>query len=139
MGFAQILAGLHFHKPAGGALRLRLADANLQQLRQMRLGGKNQLDAAIVKFVYQPGKAPPAIRLPCSETSYFGDEDRVETAGEFDVISLAARTAAQLVEAEPRHARAGAQRPYRATFYFQLDIALALAPGDGLEGLGHGH
>src|SRR5260221_4401378 len=104
----------------------------------MHLGGKNQLDAAIVEFVHQPDEAPAAVGLLHSEAPHAGNEHGMEAAGDFDVVGLAARTAAQFLEPQPCDTRTGSQGPDRPAFNFQLDVPLPWPAGNRLESLYHG-
>jgi hypothetical protein len=64
---AQVFAGLHFGKPADGAIRFRAGAGLAEQLWQAIFRGQNQLDATVVELVHQPGKAPAPVGVPGTE------------------------------------------------------------------------
>ena len=103
------------------------------QLGDRRGGGDDQLHCAIVELVDQRDEAARGVLGVRPERGHVGQEHRVIAARDLDVVGLAARAVAQLLELEPDHAVGVAVRAQAAMVEDQRRIGRAGLGGNRIE------
>ena len=89
------------------------------------LGRHDQLDAAVVQHVDQPGEAARLAGQPRRHLRHVGQQHGVEARGELEVVVLRARPAAQRLEVEPDDAAGAPPRVQFAVLDVQHRVLVA--------------
>src|SRR6185437_3023673 len=88
----KIALRLHLDQTAGGAFELEPQPIAVVQRRRRRGRRRHQLDAAIVELIDDGDEAARGVFVVGGELGNVGDENRVEHAGDVDVVERTART-----------------------------------------------